>query len=279
VASPVNVANGVLYVGTNGVYDESAAGALYAINAASGSLLWRGNYGLTDEFTSSPAVANGVVYVGTRDNLMAAFDASGVTNCSGTPTTCSPLWTDLTGGNGSVYASPAVGNGIVYAGSADGNLYAYDANGVTNCSGSPKTCNPLWTGPTGSSFIEPAGLAVANGVVFFGAGNGKFYAFDANGVTNCSGTPKTCSSLWTASTGSYIESSPAVANGVVYIGSDDNKVYAFDASGATGCAGTPKTCMALSTVNTGSQVLSTPVVANGIIYVVNEFTVFAYALP
>jgi hypothetical protein len=34
-----------------------------------------------------------------------------------------------------------------------------------------------------------------------------------------------------ASTGNFVDSSPAVANGVVYIGSDDNKLYAFDLAG------------------------------------------------
>jgi len=36
-----------------------------------------------------------------------------------------------------------------------------------------------------------------------------------------------CNSLWTATTGTAILSSPAVAGGVVYIGSEDAKLYAF----------------------------------------------------
>jgi outer membrane protein assembly factor BamB len=55
----------------------------------------------------------------------------------------------------------------------------------------------------------------------------KLYAFDAGGVTNCSGTPKVCTPLWSATTGSAIESSPSILNGVVYVGSDDAKLYAF----------------------------------------------------
>src|SRR5882724_539111 len=39
---------------------------------------------------SSPAVANGVVYVGSDDGLLYAFDAAGGTGCSGGPTTCTP---------------------------------------------------------------------------------------------------------------------------------------------------------------------------------------------
>src|SRR5207237_398 len=100
-----------------------------------------------------------------------------------------------------VVSSPAVVGGVVYVGGEDGVLYAFSASGTTNCSGAPKTCTPLWTAATGSSFeLSPA---VANGVVYAGsntATNGKLYAFSASGTTNCSGTPKTCTPLWTGAT-------------------------------------------------------------------------------
>src|ERR1700690_2512488 len=60
---------------------------------------------------SSAAVAGGVVYVGSFDGKLYAFDAAGSTDCSGTPKTCAPLWTTVTLGAG-VYTSPAVVNGI-----------------------------------------------------------------------------------------------------------------------------------------------------------------------
>ena len=41
---------------------------------------------------SSPAVAHGVVYVGSSGGTFAAFDAAGTLKCSGTPKTCTPLW-------------------------------------------------------------------------------------------------------------------------------------------------------------------------------------------
>jgi hypothetical protein len=148
-------------------------------------------------------------------------------------------WTATTGN--AIYSSPAVANGVVYVGSNDHKLYAFDAAGVTGCSGSPKTCLPLWTGSTTDIiFSSPA---VANGVVYIGSDDNKLYAFDAAGITGCSGSPKTCTPLWTGATGNYIRfSSPAVANGVVYVGSDDAKLYAFslqDAIGATYHAITP----------------------------------------
>jgi hypothetical protein len=72
---------------------------------------------------SSPAVANGVVYVGSEDTKLYAFDAAGTTNCSGTPKTCNPLFTAATGGG--VDSSPAVANSVVYVGSGDHKLYAF----------------------------------------------------------------------------------------------------------------------------------------------------------
>jgi len=93
---------------------------------------------------------------------------------------------------------------------------------------------------------------VAHGLVFVGSDDDKLYAFDAAGCGQ-----STCSSVWTATTGDWVESSPAVAYGMVFVGSDDHNVYAFDA--ATG---------ALEwVVPTGDQLtLASPAVANGVVY-------------
>ena len=252
---------------------------------------------------SSPAVANGLVYVGTDNNAtgVLVFDATG-RSCPGTPKFCSAMWLAPTNGgvdsspavtNGVVYvdandhrlyafdasgpttlwtaategvgSSPAVDNGVVYVASDDHKLYAFDAGGNANCSGVPKTCAPLWTATTGDQIMSSP--AVAYGIVYVGSNDHKLYAFDAAGNTNCSGTPKTCAPLWTATTGDQVTSSPAYGNGVVYVGSDDHKLYAFDATGNTNCSGTPKTCGPLWTATTGDRVRSSPAFANGVIYV------------
>jgi outer membrane protein assembly factor BamB len=70
---------------------------------------------------SSPAVANGVVYVGSDDNNTYALNA----------TTGAKLWNFTTGSG--VFSSPAVANGTVYVGSVDGNVYAIgNAAGATS---------------------------------------------------------------------------------------------------------------------------------------------------
>ncbi len=97
----------------------------------------------------SPVVANHVAYVGSPNGVLYAFDASGTTNCAGTPNSCAPVWSAAT--SNFLETTPMVANGVVYVVSADGILSAFDANGVTGCSGSPKTCAPLWTANTGGS--------------------------------------------------------------------------------------------------------------------------------
>jgi outer membrane protein assembly factor BamB len=256
------------------VYFPSADGHLYAFSAAgttgcSGTPktcqpLWTAAIASIGQGFSSPAVAGGVVYVNANTTLY-AFSATGTTGCSGTPKVCTPLWT-ATGAGG--VSPPAVAGGVVYTGVGDGNLYAFSAADTTGCSGTPpnRTCTPLWTGNTSGGGFNAA-PAVAGGVVYVGSANtGKLYAFSAAaGSTHCSGTPKTCTPLWTAATGNGISSAPAVAAGVAYVSSGDGTLYAFSATGTTGCSGTPKVCTPLWTA-TGAGGVSSPAVANGVVY-------------
>jgi len=61
---------------------------------------------------SSPAIADGVVYFGSRDNYVYAVDIK----------TGQEKWKFKT--EDRVYSSPAIADGVVYFGSEDGNLYA-----------------------------------------------------------------------------------------------------------------------------------------------------------
>ena len=65
---------------------------------------------------SSPAVANGVVYVGSHDKSVYALNAS----------TGALLWSSAYGG--AIASSPAVANGLVYVGLFNGGLHALDAS-------------------------------------------------------------------------------------------------------------------------------------------------------
>ena len=260
------------------------------------SPIWTGSPDTSDTSatgTSSPAVENGVVYIATLHALY-AFDSSGKTNCSGTPTVCHELWSAVAATNSSNSGStPAVAGGTVFITNASspatgaGILYAFDAAGSTNCSGTPKVCSPLWTTSTGSTVAGSP--AIANGTLYIDGGN-VIDTFDATGVKGCAGTPKVCTRLW-SSTAPNFESGgfPAVANGVLYEGSfsggPGNGLYVWDATGSSNCSGTPKVCSPLLSYPLSAFVWSDPAVANGIVYLADgdafnsQHELFALQLP
>jgi outer membrane protein assembly factor BamB len=146
---------------------------------------------------SSPAVANGLVYVGSNKGAVYALDAA----------TGMMIWSYQTGG--AIYSSPAVADGVVYLGSWDKSVYALNAT----------TGEKLWSYQTGS-YVQSS-PAVANGVVYIASYDANVYALNA----------ATGSLLWSYATGSgAVGSSPAVVDGVVYIGDNAGNVYALDAS-------------------------------------------------
>lgn len=153
------------------------------------------SYTATD-LMHSPALANGVVYVGSNDHNVYALKAG----------TGALLWSHATGG--AVGATPAVANGIVYI-SSD-KMYALKAN----------TGALLW-----SYAISGSSPTVANGVVYFASDDHNVYALDA----------RTGAKLWSHYTGCDASFSPAVADGIVYIGTTDisnkdTKMYALNAN-------------------------------------------------
>jgi outer membrane protein assembly factor BamB len=107
IASPLAVANGVVYIDTSG-----PDGAVDALSATTGQLLW--SFNISGGFDSSaPAEANGVVYVGSTDGSVYALSAA----------TGAGLWRFSTGS--AVDSSPAVVNGRLYIGSESDEIYAF----------------------------------------------------------------------------------------------------------------------------------------------------------
>ena len=154
----------------------------------------------TGEVWSSPAVVGGVIYVGSDDKKVWAFDAN----------TGVKKWSYATGGL--VRSSPAVVGGVVYVGSDDGNLYALNAS----------TGTKNWSFQTGGD-VAGASPAVSAGMVYIGSRGGDIWALNAS-----TGAKVWNQHIWA------IWGSPAVANGIVYVGSDQSKLFAFNATtGAT----------------------------------------------
>jgi outer membrane protein assembly factor BamB len=167
---------------------------VYALNASTGAFVWK--YATLGYVDSSPAVANGIVYVGSGDDNVYALNAA----------TGALVWKYKTGNP--VVSSPAVANGIVYVGSEDNNVYALNA----------ATGAFVWKYAT-LGYVDSS-PAVANGIVYVGSWDDNVYALNA----------ATGALVWKYTTGNSVVSSPAVANGIVYVGSEDDNVYALNAS-------------------------------------------------
>ncbi len=125
-------------------------------------------------------------------------------------------------------------------------MFRHDAShSGYSSSSAPQTNNVQWTYSVG---LEMSGSpAVADGKVYIGSWDKKFYCLDAT----------TGVKLWEYLTGLEITSSPAIVNGKVYIGSNDGKVYCFDAN----------TGEKLWDHITGADVVSSPTIVDGNVYV------------
>jgi outer membrane protein assembly factor BamB len=199
-------------VADGGVYVGNARGRLYRFELATGRKEWTfdtagaaldsGKFGW-DRTTlqSSPAVADGVVYVGSRDGSFYAVDAK-----SG------KLRWKKDDGFPWVITSPAVADGHVFIGSSDGH-YVASLDAATGKEDWKTNVDVLvWSSP-----------AVASDAVIAGDGAGRVNAFDR----------MTGKQLWTFRAGtSDLYSSPAVDGDLVFIGSTDGAVYALR-TGAT----------------------------------------------
>ncbi len=213
------------------------------------SLLW--TYKTGAPVSSSPSVADGVVYVGSQDRNLYALNE----------TTGALLWNYNTmERNDYVSSSPAVSNGVVYIGGLKTKIHAVDAY-----SGDLlwKYTLPVRTTTRGSI---SSSAAVADGIIYIGNMDGTVYAFDEEDGDL----------LWSYAIPRLeydehsIFSSPSVANGIVYVQTYGENLYALDAY--TGAL------LWNSMSEGGWSAFSSPAVSEGVVYVGggknNEFRAF-----
>jgi outer membrane protein assembly factor BamB len=219
---PPVLEHGRLFLGTN-------HGLVLAVQAATGRILWHRQF--AGCVASSPAVGEGVVYVGFMDpppctgsapSFVAALDSR----------TGRTLWRFRAG---VVETPPLLAGGRVYFGSWDRRVYAVDA----------RTGRLAWSFATGDKV--KAGVALAHGTIFAGSYDGRLYALDA----------RTGRLRWSASGLGGLYATPSVANGRVVVGSTNGRVYAF----------TARTGAPLWSTATGSFVYSPAALSGGTAYV------------
>lgn len=203
IRSTPAVADGVAVVG-------SADGVVYAADASTGELLWThatlgaelhsGEFGFDRRTVqSSPAIADGRVYVGARDGFLYALDLA----------TGERLWRadhEVSWVN----SSPAAAGGRVFVGTSDGRfVQAVDA----------ETGEEIWRQESrGIVWTSPL---VVGDVVIFAEGGGRIRALD----------PVTGETRWTIYPPTELWASPVVADGVLYIGTQRGGMYAFRGAG------------------------------------------------
>jgi outer membrane protein assembly factor BamB len=162
-----------LNTGQMHAWDATGAANCSAGPAAVCTPIWTSS----ERINGVPAVAAGVVYaMGEGANApLLAFDATGNTACAGTPRVCTPLWrgpanfVDWAGGG------PSVANGVVYVTTMSDSMYAFDAAGTTNCSGSPRLCTPLARFEPSQGIHAPA--SIATGLVLTVGSGGRVTAW------------------------------------------------------------------------------------------------------
>jgi parallel beta-helix repeat protein len=109
--------------------------SIFALNATTGEVIW--NSTLFPDIVSSPAIADGKVFFGSRDGKICALNETNGEMC----------WTYYTGTEIAL-SSPAIVDGKLYIGSLDGKVYAFGLNhdvAVENVTTSKTGCLPMPT--------------------------------------------------------------------------------------------------------------------------------------
>jgi len=178
------------------VYAASTGGVIYAFDAATGDVKWRYETESGCPVFSSPAVADGRVYVG--EGLHADYDC--MLYCID-EATGDLVWEFQSGSH--VESSPCVADGRVYFGGGFDGVYCVDA----------ATGEEVWH--VENLHVDGA-PAVADGICFFGSGGAEFgeeaehlfVAVDA----------ETGDDVWSRQFEYAVWGAPAVLDGRVYVG-------------------------------------------------------------
>lgn len=225
---------------------------------------------LNEITTSSPAIVNGILYIGTTNGTIYALNTADG----------SIIWDYVTGG--AVKSSPAVVGGVVFVASDDQYLYALNAAEgsliwLYNVTGSDLNVSPtvvdgtVYIGEdnrilsinatdgtlnwekTVSGYFESSVPIVVDGLLCFGM-------YDSRSVFVLNATDG--SEIWSYNTWSHVCTSPTIVDGVIYIGNNECRLYALNLT----ATGNPY-LWDVHLGGTSAQFSSSPTYCNGVIYI------------
>jgi len=245
IQSSPTIVDGIVYFG-------SGDGRLWAIDTRTHDTVatWKGGVKLTDEIAGAPAVANGMVYALTLDQVLHAVGtATGKERYSqrlpGTVLRQSPIVSGeyvfvANGGNincflgrnltqkwfvplpGDLATAPAISDQAVYAITTDSTVFCLDA----------RTGRLKWKSQKRLPFEISAPPVIVGSTLVVAANEGAVYLLDAD-----KGTTQWFYKLEPSSnsteqilTSTNFAASPVVADGVLYLLSDDGTLSAFKAN-------------------------------------------------
>jgi hypothetical protein len=168
-----------------------------------------------------PNVQGGLLYK--VNASVEAYDATGRTNCGGTPVTCQPVWraTGLFSAGSTQYPTLAAGRLFVIGGN-ERQIGVFDAPGIRGCDTlASRNCSPLAT--IDLPGIGSASSATAN-LLFVSSWLGNsthdviLSSYDVHGVEGCGGPPPTCTSVASLTLPGFVTTGqPAIAGGRIAI--------------------------------------------------------------
>jgi len=177
--------------------DSGHSGYVHTTTPAVLSVAWQHTLPDVKTAYSTPALSNGVLYVGAGAHVYALNESDGTIK-----------WqypADGSAATGQFNCPPAVADGKVFIGSENNNLSVFDAN----------TGALLWQVPT-TGTVESAPV-VSNGNVFFGSSDGYLY-----GISEATQQP-----VWGGEfrSGGPIFSAPAEGDGLIFFADSSSDLY------------------------------------------------------
>lgn len=190
------------------VFFGSGDGFVYAVEAATGHLVWKHQTG--DVVHSTPAVANGRVYIGSFDGFFYALNARSGELAWKFKTRDDPAGRYLMAG---IPGSAAVVDGVVYFGCRDGHVYALNEK-------TGQAVTPGWEKPydAAGSWVVCSPALHGNQLLIVTSDTRKFIALDR----------ATGAEIFSLPDSIYAFSSPAVAGDRAFFGTFDGKIHAVD---------------------------------------------------